>query len=57
LYSNSDWVHFAPFGEFVSFYLSYDLYSQLENLCHFARRMIYILTWRICIICCWKDSL
>ena len=37
-----------PIGKFVTFCSSYDLYSRLENLYHFARRMIYIPTWRIC---------
>ena len=63
-----EWLHFVDgpslvlwfifsLGEFVSSYLLCDLYSRLGNLYHFAYCMIYIPTWGICIICCWKDSL
>ena len=61
-----EWLHFVEglslviwfifsLGKFVSSCSSYDLYSCLGNLYHFARRMIYIFIGRICIICSLYD--
>ena len=55
------WLHFVEWllliiwfifllEEFLSFCSSYDLYSHLGNLYHFARCMIYNPTWGIWII-------